>query len=184
MQPKLKILRRVPIDFKDIYRQTGCTKGTLCKTVFGWGVRDGNGGVHFAIVEPPPLMDGEDIVIIDGKDWCFCGTETEDDMHDMTKAELVKLAARLAAENARLKAELADARAQLVTRLQSPAAFPGIREVWEVDDLCGLIYTVSQAPKWLIEVVGRNREGETMDSLTFSRTAASALAEAIRRATR
>lgn len=38
-------------------------------------------------------------------------------MHDMTKAELVKLAARLAAENARLKAELAARKRPILRRL-------------------------------------------------------------------
>lgn len=70
--PLQPVVRRVPIDFRDIARQSGCTRGRLCKTVFGWGVQNGNGGVDFAIVAPPPMLPGETDLRIDDNHWCFC----------------------------------------------------------------------------------------------------------------
>ena len=66
------VVRRVPIDFRDIARQSGCTKGRLCKTAFGWGVQNGNGGVDFAVIEPPPMRPGETSLRIEDNEWCFC----------------------------------------------------------------------------------------------------------------
>ena len=66
-----KLTRKITIDFRDIAAQSGCTRGTLCETAFGWGVQNGNGGVDFALIEPPKLMEGETELKIKKNHWRF-----------------------------------------------------------------------------------------------------------------
>ena len=67
-----RLVRRLPIDWNDIARQSGCTKGKLCRSPgFGWGVQNGNGGVHFAIIDPPETKEDETLVIEDGSHWAI-----------------------------------------------------------------------------------------------------------------
>lgn len=70
--------RRVPIDFKDVAKQSGLTRGKLCHhKFFGWGVQNTYGdpdGPDFGCVVPPPHEMTETIEI-DGNDWIFTNTK-------------------------------------------------------------------------------------------------------------
>ena len=75
MKSKLKIVRRIPIDFMDIFRQSGMRRGTICKTIFGWAVQNTQGvnGPHVALIEPPALQGTETELRIVDNHWCFYG---------------------------------------------------------------------------------------------------------------
>ena len=69
-------LRRVPIDFCAIAAESGCTRGTLCRsTAFGWGVKNGNGPADFCAITPPPMQPGETQIRISANElnWVFMG---------------------------------------------------------------------------------------------------------------
>ena len=73
-----RLVRRFPIDWSDIAEQSGCTRGKLCKTVFGWGVQDGNGDADFCCITPPKTNEGEELRI-EGQDWCIYSPNKEID---------------------------------------------------------------------------------------------------------
>jgi len=58
-------VKKIPIDYADIYKQTGATKGTIfySKTFKSWAV-DGNHGASIALFEAPAGA-----VKVDGKHW-------------------------------------------------------------------------------------------------------------------
>lgn len=66
-------MRRVPIDFADIARQSGLRRGRLCKTPFGWAVQNTHGedGPNLAVINPPAMMPGEKSVWIRDNHWEF-----------------------------------------------------------------------------------------------------------------
>ncbi len=68
-----RLVRREPIDFEDIARQTGMRKGKLCHTPFGWAVQNTHGldGADVALIETPPLRAEESEIRIEDNHWCF-----------------------------------------------------------------------------------------------------------------
>ncbi len=68
----LRCVRKQPINFRDVARQSGLSAGTLCKTAFGWGVR-ATDAAHIALIEPPPFEEGETELRIRDDHWCFYG---------------------------------------------------------------------------------------------------------------
>lgn len=63
----MKQVRKIPIDFKSISEQTGCTKGRICKTSFGWGVI-GNGDSNICLIDPPET-NGKETIRIEDNHW-------------------------------------------------------------------------------------------------------------------
>jgi hypothetical protein len=68
-----RLVRRTPIDFADIAKQTGLRRGKLCNTAFGWGVQNvhGDDGPNIALIDPPPLEGEETELRIENNHWCF-----------------------------------------------------------------------------------------------------------------
>jgi len=66
-------LRKIPIDWPDVWRQTGLRRGRLCMTAFGWGIHADvdDPEIRIALVEPPPMRDGETFLRIESGQWCF-----------------------------------------------------------------------------------------------------------------
>lgn len=64
--PTTRLIRRIPIDWRAIARETGCTTGTLCKTAFGWGIRNGDNGINLNLCTAPETADGETLRIEEG----------------------------------------------------------------------------------------------------------------------
>jgi hypothetical protein len=66
----MQTIRRFPIDFRAIAKETGCTRGTIgYNDTLGWHVQNGNGPADFAKITAPALEPGEKLRIEDGK-WC------------------------------------------------------------------------------------------------------------------
>ena len=73
------LLRRIPIDFRAIAAETGCTRGTVAhNAAFGWHVRNGNGPANFCLITPPPISPGETLKI-EGRHWCIYATSDPSD---------------------------------------------------------------------------------------------------------
>ena len=69
----MTIIKRIPIDYQAVARETGMRKGKIAKSpLFGWGVFDSTGstGVHFAEVTVPEV-EGSDFVCIEKDHWCY-----------------------------------------------------------------------------------------------------------------
>lgn len=68
-----RLVRRLPIDYEKIVEESGLTKGRICKTHFGWGVQNTHGipGPDLALIDPPPMEEGEDEITIDDHFWYF-----------------------------------------------------------------------------------------------------------------
>ena len=79
-----RLVRREPIDFADISRQTGLRRGKLCKTTFGWGVQNvhGDDGADIALIEPPALQGEETDLRIEDNHWCFYAPNAEGQHHE------------------------------------------------------------------------------------------------------
>ena len=72
-QNNRELVRRIPIDFEKVAEESGLTKGKICHTPLGWGVQNTHGipGPNLALIEPPPMEEGEDIITIDDHFWYF-----------------------------------------------------------------------------------------------------------------
>ena len=67
--PLRRLVRRFPIDWSAVARESGCTRGTLCcHPSLGWGVMDGNGDAHFCCITPPEVEEGE-LLRVEGIEW-------------------------------------------------------------------------------------------------------------------
>ncbi len=74
----LRVVRRLPIDWRGIARETGCTRGTLARSpVFGWGVR-GNGPADFCCITPPTVKAYEELRIEEGM-WAVYAPNANDE---------------------------------------------------------------------------------------------------------
>jgi hypothetical protein len=63
------LARRMPIDWLAIAEESGCTKGTLCKhSIFGWGIKNGNGDADFCCVTAPEIELGQ-LLRVEGNEW-------------------------------------------------------------------------------------------------------------------
>jgi hypothetical protein len=73
MSDNLRLVRKIPIDWGAIAEESGCTQGTLCKTAFGWGIRNGDGPADFCCITPPEVGPGEELRIVargkQGAEW-------------------------------------------------------------------------------------------------------------------
>jgi hypothetical protein len=63
----MKLIGRIPIDWRAITRESGCTRGTLCHSpAFGWGVQNGNGDAHFCCITAPEVEPGQTLKVEEG----------------------------------------------------------------------------------------------------------------------
>lgn len=70
----MKQVRRVPLDIPAIQRESGLHAGKICRSTAAqcWCVMaEDSGGVICAEITPPPMLPGESVLVINGKDWCF-----------------------------------------------------------------------------------------------------------------
>lgn len=73
-----RLVRRLPIDFRAIAAETGCTKGTIGhNSMFGWHVQNGNGPADFCTFTPPEIAEGETLRIA-GREWAVYSANTKD----------------------------------------------------------------------------------------------------------
>jgi hypothetical protein len=75
MTTKAKPTRRIKIDWQAISEQTGCKRGTLCKVLGEWVVRDGNLN-RMTLIDPPETAENEELRI-EGNEWVVYGKEEE-----------------------------------------------------------------------------------------------------------
>ena len=68
-------VRLVPIDFKEIHRQTGVKRGTIgFSPAWGWCAyreTEDDGPADCAMFTPPPMEPGETELKIEGTNWAF-----------------------------------------------------------------------------------------------------------------
>ena len=77
MSKRLKLTRKVPMDFEAIARETGIRSGKVCRSeMFGWGVY-ANDEPYFASIDPPPMEPGETDVRIEDNAWCFYAADEQ-----------------------------------------------------------------------------------------------------------
>ena len=68
------LARRMPIDWMAIARESGCTRGKLCKSpLFGWGVQ-GNGDADFCCITAPEIQHGQ-LLRVEGNEWLVYNEE-------------------------------------------------------------------------------------------------------------
>lgn len=70
-------VRRVPIDFKAVVKESGLRRGRLCHSpIFGWGVQNTHGDetIDFGCVTAPVMQPGECRITIEKREWCFWDT--------------------------------------------------------------------------------------------------------------
>ncbi len=73
-----RLVRRIPINWRAINEETGCTRGTLSHSpVFGWGVR-GNGPADFCCITPPAVGENEELRIEEGM-WAVYSPNAKDE---------------------------------------------------------------------------------------------------------
>jgi hypothetical protein len=76
MSEKLKPIRKIKIDWKNISEQTGCKCRTLCKVFDQWVIKDGDNLNHICIIDPPKTAENEELRI-EGNEWVVYGKEAE-----------------------------------------------------------------------------------------------------------
>jgi hypothetical protein len=81
-----RLVRRIQIDYKAIAKESGCTKGKLCKTTFGWGVQNGNGAADFCCITPPETNANEELRI-EGNDWVIYTSNEKDQGRDAPRKD-------------------------------------------------------------------------------------------------
>lgn len=67
------IVRRVPIDFAAVSKDTGIVNGTIGHGALGWVVRDNDCKSHYSVslIDPPAMLPGETRISISDNHWCF-----------------------------------------------------------------------------------------------------------------
>jgi len=75
----MKLLKKWPIDFQAIAKESGMTRGKLVRSPrWGWGVQNTQGVelyVDFGCITPPETEEGQLLKIEDERYWCIYAME-------------------------------------------------------------------------------------------------------------